>query len=336
MPSATTRQTLIRQWELLKRIPRGGVGKTSKELAEALNEAGFQVSKRQVERDLSALMESFPIDCNNASSPFGWRWAREASLHLPGPSLPEALSLRLVDQMLRPMLPSAVLEPLEPLLRMAATKLESAQDAPLARWADKVRTVPPALPLLAPHVEPEALEAVQRGLLQERQLQVLYWPVESAEAYPLTLHPLGLVQRGPVAYLVATAFEYEDLRLYALHRFTVATLSDAPARRPEGFNLDAYIATGALQFINTSRSVRLILTVDESLSRYLRETPLAGDQEIHITAARITVQATVVDSWQLRWWILSQGNALEVLSPDEVRCEIAATCRKMADRYNKQ
>ena len=333
MPSATTRHTLARQWELLKRLPGHGAGITSKELTQALNERGFQVSKRQVERDLGALTESFPIDCNNASSPFGWRWLRDGSLHLPGLTLPEALSLRLVDQMLRPLLPSAVLGPLEPLLRMAATKLESAENTAFARWADKVRTVPPALPLLAPHVDPEALEAVQRGLLQERQIEALYQSADSTEAYPVTLHPLGLVQRGPVAYLVATAFGYEDLRLYALHRFTHAMLAVEPARRPDGFDLDAYIVTAALQFTSTGRNIRLFLTVDESLSYYLRETPLAGDQEIRITADRITVQATVADSWQLRWWILSQGESLEVLKPKALRREIAETCASMAARY---
>jgi predicted DNA-binding transcriptional regulator YafY len=333
MPSATTRQTLTRQWELLKRLPRSGAGKTAGELTEALNEAGFRVSKRQVEHDFGDLMESFPIECNNAGIPYGWRWARHASLHLPGLTLPEALSLHLVDQMLRSLLPSAVLEPLEPLLRMAATKLESAEGVPLARWPDKVRTVPPALLLLAPHVDPEALETVQRGLLEERQIQVLYQAADATAAQPLTLHPLGLVQRGPVVYLVATAFGYDDLRRYALHRFTHATLGDEPARRPEAFDLDAYIASGALQFTSTGKTFRLVLAVDETAERILRETALSEDQEIRIRASQTTVRATVADSWQLRWWILGQGDLVEVLKPAALRREIAETCQRMAARY---
>ncbi|AHE99653.1 helix-turn-helix transcriptional regulator [Thioalkalivibrio paradoxus] len=333
MPGATTRRTLTRQWELLKLLPSNGAGKTAAQLTEELNDAGFRVSKRQVERDLGNLMEAFPIDRNDASIPYGWRWVRHASLHLPGLALPEALSLHLVDQMLRPLLPAAVLEPLEPLLRMAATKLESAQGLPLARWANKVRTVPPALPLRAPQVDPGALEAVQQGLLQERQIEAHYQAADASDAQPLTLHPLGLVQRGPVAYLVATAFGYDDLRLYALHRFTHATLADEPARRPEGFDLDAYIAGGALQFTSTGKTLRLVLAVDETAERILRETALSADQEIRIRAGRTTVHATVPDSWQLRWWILGQGDLVEVLKPAALRREIADTCQRMAALY---
>lgn len=37
------------------------------------------------------------------------------------------------------------------------------------------------------------------------------------------LHPLALVVRGPVTYLVATASDYPDVRLYALHRIQRGT-----------------------------------------------------------------------------------------------------------------
>jgi predicted DNA-binding transcriptional regulator YafY len=333
MPHATTRHTLSRQWELLKLLPGRGAGKTSKELAEALNDAGFRVSKRQVERDLGDLMESFPIDCNNASSPYGWRWVPGASADIPGLTLADALSLHLIEETLRPLLPASVLQSVEPRLRQAAKKLASDDRRPLARWGDKVRCIPPALPLQAPQVAPEILEGVHAGLLQERQLEVMYRAMDAEDPRPLTLHPLGLVQRGPVAYLIATAFQYPDLRLYALHRFTGAVVTGAKATRPEDFDIDRYIAGGALQFSSTGRQLSLILAVNETYARILRETPLSADQEIRIKAERTTVRATVADSWQLRWWILGQGDAVEVLKPVALRREIATTSRGMAALY---
>ena len=333
MPHVSTRHTLSRQWELLKLLPGRGAGKTAKELAEALNDAGFRVSKRQVERDLGDLMESFPIDCNNAGSPYGWRWVPGASADIPGLTLAEALSLHLIEETLRPLLPASVLQSVEPRLRQAAKKLASDDHLPLARWGDKVRCIHPALPLQAPQVAPEILEGVHAGLLQERQLEVMYRPMDAEDPRPLTLHPLGLVQRGPVAYLIATAFQYPDLRLYALHRFTAAVVTDAKATHQEDFDIDRYIAGGALQFSSTGRQLPLILAVDETYARILRETPLSADQEIRIKAERTTVRATVADSWQLRWWILGQGDAVEVLKPAALQREIAATCRRMAALY---
>ena len=52
MPSNKTRNSLARQWELLKLLPTRTEGKTAKQLAEGLIEAGYEISKRQVERDL--------------------------------------------------------------------------------------------------------------------------------------------------------------------------------------------------------------------------------------------------------------------------------------------
>jgi hypothetical protein len=40
MPAKTTRRTLARQWELLKRLPSRGVGKTAAERTRELNAEG--------------------------------------------------------------------------------------------------------------------------------------------------------------------------------------------------------------------------------------------------------------------------------------------------------
>lgn len=333
MPSASTRQTLARQWELLKRLPGRGQGRTAKELTEILHDAGFAVSKRQVERDLGDLLESFPLECSDDQLPYRWRWAPGASTHIPGLSLADALSLHLIEETLRPLLPASVLQAIEPRLRQAEAKLSEHHQAPLSRWAEKVRCIPPAMPLLAPKVDPDVLATVQAALLQERQLEALYRGMEAAEPRTLTLHPLGLVQRGPVTYLIATAFDYPDRRLYALQRFTEALMTERRIVAHSPFDLDRFIARGGLQFVSVSKRIRLQLRVSEALARILEETPLGEDQECTIRGEEHRVQVSVPDSWQLRWWILSQGEGVEVQRPAALRREIAATLRQALVAY---
>mgnify|MGYP000287578086 CR=1 FL=1 len=91
MPANKKKHTLARQWELLKRLPTRGAGKTASELTQELQVAGFDVSKRQVERDLGELMDAFDLECNNASIPYGWRWLPGASSDLAGMTLADAL-----------------------------------------------------------------------------------------------------------------------------------------------------------------------------------------------------------------------------------------------------
>ena len=71
MPAQNTRATLARQWTLLRLLPHRGSGLTARELTAQLESAGHPVTKRQVERDLTELATLFPIECMDASTPWG-------------------------------------------------------------------------------------------------------------------------------------------------------------------------------------------------------------------------------------------------------------------------
>lgn len=333
MPSDKTRNTLARQWELLKLLPTRGTGKTAKEITDLLKDAGFDVSKRQVERDLNELAETFALHCNDAGTPYGWRWMDDASADLPGLTLADALSLHLVEDSIRPLLPAQVLRALEPRFKQAANKLEQlAEKSPTARWAHKVRSVAPMLPLLPPKIDEKVLETVQEALFSDEQLDVQYRSVGKNEAAPMRLHPLGMVQRGPVTYLVATAFSYDNVRLYALHRISEASRTYEAASVPEGFDLDTFISSGALQF-GGGKPILLEALVAPSLAEILGETPLSTDQKLVADGERFRLTATVTDSWQLRWWILGQTGNLEVILPGSLRLHVAGTLKLAVKHY---
>ena len=333
MPSDTTRNTLIRQWELLKLLPKRGPGKTAKDLAVALNDVGFKVSKRQVERDLITLSGPFPLECNDQSVPYGWKWMNGRSADLPGLSVAEALSMSLVEETLKPLLPKSVLASLAGNFKQAQEKL-AALDAenPNSQWVSKVRTVAPTLPLLPPHVDQEVFENVQESLLFNKRLEAEYQAINADQPTILTLHPLGMVNRGAVTYLVATAFDYSDVRLYALHRISRATILDETVSRSVNFNLDAYIYSGALQFGN-GKILRLEAYVHDWLANFLMETPLSEDQKIAVIGDKTRLTATVPDSPQLQWWILSQGAGMEVIAPVSLRNAITETLHQAAAIY---
>lgn len=197
---------------------------------------------------------------------------------------------------------------------------------------DKVRSVPPSLPLLPPAIDTDVLETVTEALLASRQIDVDYHAMSDGVTRSMRLHPLGLVSRVPATYLVATAFAYSDVRLYALHRIVRAIRTDETVKRPEGFDLDAYIRSGALQF-GTGENIRLKAELSEDLAQILRETPLAPDQRINEQDGAIELAAAVADSWQLRWWILSQGAGIVVREPRQLRDEIKENLREALAAY---
>lgn len=329
MPAKPTRLTLARQWELLKLLPSAGAGKTSGELTRDIAELGFAVSKRQVERDLNELRAAFAIEANDASIPWGWRWQKNASVDMPGLTLAEALSLHMVKDVLKTQLPAAMLQALEPRFAQAEAKLRGlAPDSNVANWPNRVRSVPTSLPFLPPSIAANVLTDVQDALLTREQLEVDYRPMEADAPRTLCLHPLALVNRGPVTYLVATAWDYTDIRLYALHRITRTQRLYEPCQSPKDFDVDQYIATGALQF-GCGQTLQLKAQVSGDLARILSETPLSADQ----TLRNGLLTATVPDAWQLDWWLLSQGDAILVTEPKPLRDRMVASLRSTLAQY---
>ncbi|MEQ1603061.1 MAG: WYL domain-containing protein [Methylococcaceae bacterium] len=332
MPRNSDLNAVSRQWEMLKLLPTKPPGITSLNLQRELHKLGYSVVKRTVERDLQDLSQPFPILCNDKGKPYGWYWNPGASANLPAITLAEALSLRLVEDLLKPLLPQAMLSSLQAHFNQAQVKLKSLrQDNVAGHWKDKVRHVPPALPLLPPNINAVVLDVVQTALLYDRQVEIQYEAANAEKSSIQTLHPLALVQRGSIAYLVATAFEYEDIRLYALHRIHKVMATDHPAARPANFNLDAYIASGALHF--GDGTLRLKAYTSHELANYLRETALSKDQTLLEIDDCFHLTATVIDSWQLRWWILSQGDGIEVIEPIFLREEIAKCLKSAAGKY---
>src|SRR3546814_2822326 len=113
----------------------------------------------------------------------------------------------------------------------------------------------------------------------DRQLQLEYLARKRDETRHYTVHPLGLIQRGPVTYLVARFSETPKITLLAVHRIRKATRLDAAAVIPEGFNLKAVLPDVAAGF-GRGANIRLVLRMARATAIHLIETPLSADQMI--------------------------------------------------------
>ena len=333
MPKKASRDTLLRQWSMLSVLPRRGSGISSSDLRRHLEDCGYVVDVRTVQRDLVYLSQCFPIRCNDRSVPHGWLWAADADFNIPSMSVPNALTMKMVEAYLQPLLPASVLQVLQPHINHAARVLAQVEgDNAAARWSDKVRVVHPAMTTMAPAVDDDVLEKIQDAVMGERQIEVEYQRLGQEHTQSLRLHPLALIQRGPVLYLIACAFDYEDVRIYALHRCRKAQVLAEALRRPGDFSVDAFIAAGKMHF-GAAESIDLHLWVDAELAAVLRESPLAEDMQMQALASGYEVAARLPLTWQLKWWLLSQGSSLSVLAPAALRAEIAADLRATLARY---
>ena len=335
MPVATSRQAIARQWELLRQVPRRAPGFTASELASRLDGLGYAVDLRTVQRDLQNLSSLFPLVADEESKPFRWRWANDGELGIPAIDLGDAVSLKLMEAFLRPLLPASIVRSLAARFDLAGRKLaELAGSNAASRWLDKVHVALPSLGLLPPVIAEGVLEQVQEALFADEQLDIDYRNAAADEPRRLRVHPLALVQRGAVSYLVASIGDYRDPRLLAVHRMVSARRSGEPVDRLPGFSLDAWLASGAMEFGDgATPTIVLRAWVNADLARHLEETPLSPDMQLRVDGEGYALQASVRDTWQLRWWLLSQGAQIVVREPAALRQRIRDTLRDAAAGY---
>ncbi|MEC7119700.1 MAG: WYL domain-containing protein [Pseudomonadota bacterium] len=321
-----TASSLHRQWQLLSRLSTGKWTGT-RQLQEQLQREGIEISLRTIQRDLKQLSQRFPLEANG-EVPQGWRWKADAPVQsLPHMNSSQAITFMMVEEHLRHLLPPSLLAEMRPWFDLAQRSL-SVENNHMREWIKRVRIIPPTQPLIPPAVNPAAQQAIYEALLQDRQLQAGYHrrgQPDLTKTYQL--NPLALVQRGPIIYLLCTRCDQpnSDIRMFALHRFTEAKVLEQRAERPADFDLDDYLASGALGFKTASlisqdqRLTPIQLRFSATAGQGLLECRLSEDQQTTTeTDGSIMVEASLPLTAQLVWWLRGFGQDVEVLAPDEL------------------
>jgi predicted DNA-binding transcriptional regulator YafY len=328
---------LFRQWHMLRRVPRYPQKITVQDIRRGLVESGFDITERSIQRDLNELSEVFPLLCDDREKPFGWSWQKDAaSFDLPGLSVPEALTLVMAEQHLRDLLPAPMVDQLQPYFKSARKRLDVEPTPHRGRsWLDKVRSVPPTQPLLPPKIDEAVQHVISEALLYEKQVSIRYRKREKKTAVEYRIHPLALIQRGPMLYLYCRIFDYEDARMLAINRIQSAELLEDRAVYPKDFSIDRQADLGTWGF-GSGETIKVELIFQAGYGDHLFETPLSKDQVIEaLPDDELRVTATVADTPQLKWWLLGFGEGVEVVGPSALRDHIGATALELFRLYER-
>ena len=111
-----------------------------------------------------------------------------------------------------------------------------------------------------------------------------------------------------------------------------ATVLEEPVKRPKSYSLDAFIDSGAAQF-GSGETITLKARLSDELALLLKEAPLSKEQKITTRSGVHLLTANVPDSWQLHFWIRSQGSAITVMKPVALRNHIIASLKETLGNY---
>jgi predicted DNA-binding transcriptional regulator YafY len=214
--------------------------------------------------------------------------------------------------------------------------LQQMEGGGLQSWPGKVRVVQRTQTLQPPAIASEVMVTVYEALFHDRQFLGEYRSRGEKASREFVVNPLGLVFSDPVIYLVATLWQYPDIRLFALHRFDTARLLMDGCRRPADFDLDAYLKSGAVEFPVTDGegTIKLVMRMASEVAHHLHESRLCTDQKIGKEEdGFVQISGTVADTHQLRWWLLGFGDKVEVLEPQALREEFARMAKTLGGYY---
>lgn len=327
--------TLYRQWLMLSKIPRYPRRITVAELKSMLSGEGYEIDIRTIQRDLIKLTLSFPLSNDIEGRKQYWYWIENAATQdLPGMDPVTALAFQMAESYLSPMLPQATLTLLMPYFSRAKEVLEKGTSR-LKHWPKKVAMIGRGPLLIKPVIKPEVQYVIYQALSEEKQLRAFYKKRHVKIASEYLIHPLGIVNKQGVIYLVCTLWGYTDIKQFALHRFDSAELLDGSAKNLDAFNLASYVQEDhQFAYPLSSEPIQLKVLLEPEAAEHLYETPLAKDQVLTLHPdKRVLLEASIKDSHELRWWLNSFGANIEVLEPLALREHVIKEIQLMMNRY---
>jgi predicted DNA-binding transcriptional regulator YafY len=294
--------------------------------ADLANE--LEVSLKTARRDLEALSTAgLPVYAVPGRGG-GWRLLGGGKTDLSGLNAAEARALFLVAGPQVSLAPEAkaalrklVRALLQPFHAEAIAAAEAVEHDPTAWGADK----PPALPHLA---------MLQRAVIERVQVRLRH-EGRSGAATTRTVHPLGVVAKGEVWYLLGDTAA--GRRTFRVDRVRGVTLTDRAAYRPPGFDLAAAWRESVARVDDRRRRVRaMVLANPEAADGLLFQFGADARTGARQPDGRVEVQIGAASTGQLAERLAGWGDGIEVIKPVELRRQLAEIGRQLVDIYQSR
>lgn len=330
-----------RQIKMLQMIPRSPRKIDSASIVAKLSGLGYEISIRSVQRDLIHLSIPFQLLGDEDTNPRGWSYQPDAPMvDIPSMDPVSAFTFRMVEEFLYLIMPPVAFKKMKPYFSHASKILDTVNREHFKTWPDKVKILSRSQPLSTPNINESILETVYESLLEGKRFSASYKRKGEIELIEYSVNPIGIVVVDSIIYLVCTLWNYntiEDVRQLAIHRIFSAKKLDDHGSIPDGFNIQKYIDSGAFGYPRSEQTIKLKAVFAKNIAFHLQETALSDDQVLtDIDVEKVMVEASVLDTAQLRWWLLGFGEKVEIMEPVSLRAEFKQTAEKMHAGYSSR
>ncbi|KQY21971.1 transcriptional regulator [Cellulomonas sp. Root485] len=287
----------------------------------------LEVSERTARRDLDALaMAGVPVYSTQGRGG-GWRLVGGARTDLSGLTASETRALFLV---------AGPASAASPAVKAALRKLVRALPEPFRVQAEAAASSLVLDPQRwgtsqVEHRPPRFLDELQDAVIRGVQVRLGYVDRNGTET-ERTVHPLGIVAKGPAWYLVATT--EAGRRTFRIDRVSSVDPTDDPVHRPDDFSL-AESWREIADEVDRKRTPLEIRAVCVPDGIAILRIAFASRLQVGGTTSdgRIEVAIRGSDEYVAAGELAGLIEWVEVTGPPEVRDRLASLGRALAERY---
>ena len=320
-------------------IPRYPAKTFTNEIKEKLSALGYEATLRTIQRDLQELSRLFPIVSDERSQPFGWSWEKDAKgYESPAMDPIQALTFSLAAQYLEPLMPKANFKRIEAFFNRAESVLIGNEKSKLLNWRKRVKVIPESIRFKEPKVSLEIRQKLYRAVYESIQIKAFYRKRGSKTSDERHIHPLGIVIKGSMHYLICMMEEDpNEARYLPLQRFEKVEILEEKTREPKNFDLDEFIHKNNLGFAYSDELYTFEAVFDRTMAFHLLETPLNSTQTAEeLQGNKLLIKARVPDTLQFEQWLMSFGADVEILKPAKLRNKFKELSKNLNSIYLKK
>ncbi|MBL8818513.1 MAG: WYL domain-containing protein [Planctomyces sp.] len=322
-------KSLIRQWRLLRMLADARNGYTVRELQEEMS-----VSLETIRRDLKDLAAGgFRV-----RETVGFRGVKrwrvedfEDNFHL---NITDLLSIYVGRQFLEPLAGTPFWDGQQKVF----SKIRGALGEPALRYLQKLTKSLYATSIgTSDYSHRWAMIDQLMIAIEDRFVSLIaYQSDQASEAVEQEIYPQGFVFHRGSLYLVAWAVQRNAIRTYKVDRIETVQTTKLSAVIPENFDLAEWLEHSFGIFRSGSdrplQTIRICFT--REVARYVRESRWHKNQKlIPQPDGSLIADFMLIDTQEIKRWIMSFGPNATVLEPDELVEEIRRDLEQMKRTY---
>ena len=180
------------------------------------------------------------------------------------------------------------------------------------------------------------ISRLYQAILNTKQLRINYYSYSRDTVSERVVDPYALAFRKRAWYLIAFCYNRNEIRMFRTNRVKTLDYTGKTFSYPSDFSLSEYMGNSWQAMRGKGKETEVVVKFSAKIAPLIKEVEWHPTQRIEdLPDGSIMYTATVTETKEVGFWVLSYAHEAEVIAPEDLREGIAAAAEKMYQLYRK-